>query len=115
MILAARCSIRGIQPELVFALLLCERAIDWLGTQIVVTSVTEGIHSPKSLHYVGFAADFVIDPNHLSSDPDIEEITRSFFHALSTEFDVVHYPGTLRWHIEFQPKRGVSLEKVMKR
>jgi len=57
--------IRGVQPELLLGLMVLEGAFAELGAKMhvtspipmVVTSLLDGEHMPKSLHYEGLAAD----------------------------------------------------------
>ena len=97
--------VNGIQPELglVFqALLQAAYACD---AQIMVTSVKDGIHSDKSLHYVGLAVD--ADLISERDFPKVENTTEQIIQGLSPEYDVVveRNEGKFsHWHIEFQPK-----------
>ena len=66
-----------------------------LAGHLVVTSVSDGMHRPGSLHYVGMAVDF-----RLPADPArfISELKE----ALGVEFDVVLEKDHV--HCEWQPK-----------
>ena len=91
-------SIRGIRPETVF---LIERIKEIYAAasedELVITSVTDGIHGPNSLHYVGFAVDTRLP--HGSVENIILELAKE---RLGREFDVVQEATHIHW--EYQPE-----------
>lgn len=73
---------------------------DW-----IVTSLKDGEHSEKSLHYIGHALDMAPIGEVTAGELDSVEVDLS--RCLSKEFDIVrHYDGErfTHFHIEFQPK-----------
>ena len=69
-------------------------------SEVVVTSVVDGVHSQGSLHYVGYAADLRI---WAIEDNELDEFARGLSEELGVEFDVVLETDHI--HMEFQPKR----------
>lgn len=67
--------------------------------ETVVTSGTEGTHSPGSLHYVGLAVDLRLT----SGRGKAEAIRRQLAERLGADFDVVLENDHI--HIECQPKQ----------
>jgi hypothetical protein len=47
----------GVKPEIVLALLLVNEEFHRLGFDLIVTSLTDGVHSRQSLHDDGLAVD----------------------------------------------------------
>ena len=90
--------LRGIKPELVVAMILCEPVVS-RHAEFVVTSVCDGKHMARSKHYEGLAMDIrtrEIQPEMLK--PCLEEIKQ----ALGPQYDVVLEGDHI--HIEFDPK-----------
>ena len=92
--------INGVKPEVVMALIVCERIYDAFKAECVVTSIMDGKHSSGSLHYVGFAFDL---RTRTFSNPDLVLIHKALKANLTDEFDVVLEKD--HFHIEFQPKK----------
>jgi hypothetical protein len=67
--------------------------------ELVITSVTDGKHSPNSLHYVGYAFDM---RTRDLSQVDKKNLAVDLREALGQEFDVVVEKTHI--HVEFQPK-----------
>ena len=67
--------------------------------ETVVTSGTEGTHSPGSLHYVGLAVDLRLPLDRNKS----EAIRRELAERLGADFDVVLEADHL--HVEVDPKQ----------
>jgi len=83
---------RTLQTQTLLAML----AADFLlHGELVVTAVSDGAHSPGSLHYVGYAFDCRL-PEH--PDSFVKELRL----RLGQEFDVV--PEKDHVHVEYQPK-----------
>lgn len=99
--------INGIKPETVVALLVVSTIFVKWDMPLEVTSIVEGRHSRKSLHYPGFALD--IGLKGFINEGRAKRIALEIDQALTLEFDVV-----LEWagedgdhiHIEFQPKNS---------
>lgn len=88
----------GIRPEIALALHVADGIWQAQGQDLVVTSLTEGLHSRTSLHYFGAAADFRI------WNIDAERARRELADALGEDYDVVLEQDHI--HCEFQPKSG---------
>jgi len=86
----------GFRPEMTFALLA---AYDVVGSQLVITSVSEGKHKRASKHYTGYAMD-IRTHNLLDPKAAADEIRQS----LGTDFDVILEVDHI--HIEFDPKES---------
>ena len=99
-------SLRSLCPQIVLALLVAESLWRGLGTELVVTSVSDGLHRRGSLHYAGAAAD--LRTHNLPHA--VKESTRDrLWQALgsSEAWDVIlEAVGTPNEHIhlEWQPK-----------
>lgn len=84
--------LRGLSTQVLLAM----QAADWLlEGNMVVTSVSEGKHSPGSLHYVGLAFDM-----RLPGEP--HDFVDQLQECLGEEFDVVIERDHI--HVEYQPK-----------
>lgn len=58
--------VKGVKPELLFALMAIDSVFRERGVEMVVTSITDGKHMQGSLHYVGMAADIRLPPLSLT-------------------------------------------------
>lgn len=90
--------VSGIKPETILAMLVTERVFQKYGSELIITSICDGKHSPNSLHYSGLAFD--------ARTRDIEQaqrlpLTEDVSDALGDEFDVVLEATHL--HVEFDP------------
>lgn len=97
--------IRGIRPELWLAIKAAEDSFDFLGQQLVVTSIVDGVHSSTSLHYVGHAFD--CRTKHLSPERRLvilDDLKQRL--APLGDFDVVLETDHL--HVEYQPKGALN-------
>jgi|TARA_R110000824_G_scaffold216127_3_gene402723 uncharacterized protein YcbK (DUF882 family) len=93
--------VNGLKPEILFGLQIAEGYFESMGiSEVVVTSVVDGVHSQGSLHYVGYAADLRI---WAIEDNELDEFARGLSEELGVEFDVVLETDHI--HMEFQPKR----------
>ena len=92
-------SMRGVRPEIVFAMAEAHAWCEKHGHEFVVTSCTEGRHSRGSRHYVGLAFDA---RTREMSAAEKTAFKKHMSKALGAEFDVVSEPTHL--HIEFDPK-----------
>lgn len=101
--------INGIQPEMMMAVMALMQASTKADIDITITSIRDGGHSAKSLHYVGFALDAGTD-NQIYMN-DAQKIATYLKMYLTPEFDVVtehNHETFTHWHIEFQPKLGIG-------
>jgi hypothetical protein len=92
-------SIKIMSPQIVLALCIANDCYRIRGFNMVVTSVSDSIHSKKSLHYSGFAADLRTNGIEKISVENIKEDIRQ---RLTTEFDVILEVDHI--HIEYDPK-----------
>jgi hypothetical protein len=90
----------GICPELVFGMLIVNQSFEEFNAECVLTSVTDGKHSPRSLHYKGMAFDCrTRDLAHGVADAIVDDIRAH----LPQDWDVVLESTHL--HIEYDRKR----------
>lgn len=98
--------LRGLQPQMAIAYTIaCEIYARHGSTGMcVITSASDGVHGPNSLHYKGLALD--LRTNNII-DAFLPVIVRELTAALGEQFDVVfedsHGPNQ-HVHIEFDPK-----------
>lgn len=92
-------SIIGIQPETVFGMTVVREVYRGLGEELVFTCITDGVHIPKSLHYVGYAFDTRTSNFNLNT---VEDLATACREKLGLEWDVVVESDHI--HFEFQPK-----------
>lgn len=100
MILKSTVQLVGLKIEILLAIFVANEVYKEEGYELVVTSVTDGIHSPSSLHYVGYAVDLRTHNVHADKIPVIWNRIRQ---RLTSEYDVVLEDTHI--HIEYQPKR----------
>lgn len=98
----------GLKPETLLGMFIAERLCERHNYDLQITSGTEGRHSDKSLHTVGYAFDCVLVGIKGGTDILVEyrRITEALAKALERDFDVVLETSPLHLHIEYQPKRG---------
>lgn len=89
---------RGINPEMVLALMVVGSILEAGGVDLVITSIIDGVHSRGSLHYVGNAVD-IRSRDMGDMEGGLAEDCRQ---ALGMDYDLVQEGN--HWHIEFQPK-----------
>lgn len=98
-----RARIGGIQPEMLFAILVVDSVVreEILGSDTVITSCAESSRYRKkgSRHIPGFAID--IRTKHLTS-ADKNKLTENVAEALGPDYDVVLERTHL--HIEYDPQ-----------
>ncbi len=96
--------IKGIQPEIVVAMLIIDGVFNSYKKECVITVGTDGKHMKGSLHYPGYAID--VRSKHLTAELK-QSILSDMKAALGRDFDVIlenlgkdqeHY------HVEFDPK-----------
>ena len=91
--------ILGIRPEIAFIMPAVQKVYDDHGTELVITSVTDGKHSRGSLHYAGAALDL---RTRDTSRETAKRITAALKKALGDDFDVVLERDHI--HMEYQAK-----------
>jgi len=89
--------INGVKPEVSLALIVANDVFKSHGYDMIVTSITDGKHSPTSLHYVGFAFD--LRNRHIETLKETVLIQKDLREALTDEFDVILEKD--HFHIEF--------------
>lgn len=67
--------------------------------EIVVTSILDGVHSSKSLHYKGLAFDL---RTHIYTQYEISKLMGNLRYMLGANYDVVLEKDHI--HIEYDPK-----------
>ena len=97
-------SIVGIRPETVVGMVVVDSVYLKHGTELVLTSITEGKHKTYSLHYVGLAMD---TRTRDFKKEDLHDVVADLRASLGEEFDVLLEGDHI--HIEFQPMNGVNL------
>lgn len=91
----------GVRTEILWALMIAEEVFRNHGSPLVVTSLTDGVHSSRSLHYSGCAVDLRIW--HLRDPKACADELRSELHD---DFDVVLEDTHI--HVEWDPKEGTK-------
>lgn len=97
-------SVRGIQPEMLLALMIADEKLKGHNYVRMLTSGTEGEHGPGSLHYVGLAVDLRTSTGGITRT-SARMLTAEIRRALggdNSEYDVVCESNHI--HIEYQPK-----------
>ncbi len=92
-------STRGVRAELLFAISVASEAFLRAGSEMMITSIQDGIHAYRSRHYDGAAFDFRI--YHLDRGR-IEKIIAEIKDALNQDYDVVLEKD--HGHCEYDPK-----------
>ena len=95
--------INGVQPEMLWCMMIIEPILDEYNQELILTSITDGEHSSKSRHYIGYAID--IRTWQLKQDQKTGECATRMQDALGKEF-YVHVEDT-HIHIQFNglPRR----------
>lgn len=96
-----RARIRGIQPEMLFALMVAESVYRGMGSELVVTSVGELSNSrvKGSKHLSGYAVDLRVRD---MDTPTREAVSWDIRQKLGSDYDVVLESNHI--HIEFDPE-----------
>ena len=93
----------GIKPELVLGLYIADSVYRTYQTEMVITSVVDGVHKRKSQHYAGYAADLRI----WGFNRDLlQEVAIEIQKALGEDYDVVVEVDHL--HLEYDPKNSIE-------
>ncbi len=90
----------GIHPELIFGMVVVDQVFQNLGEKAVFTSVCDGQHSNKSLHYKGLAFDVRTRNISKEDQTDIVDVLR---YRLPDDWDIVLETSHL--HVEYDRKR----------
>ena len=90
----------GLRTEMTIATQIVDGFYKSVGSELVITSATEGQHSRGSLHYVGLAID--ARTNNIPLEVDRAGFVEDIRIALQDDYDVIDEKDHL--HIEFQPK-----------
>lgn len=97
--LKAGCRVRGMSPEICFALMVAQAVYAELGSaEFVVTECTGGVHRDGSLHNTGEAVDI---RSRTFTHEEKQEAVRLIQHRLRDQYDVVL--ETTHIHIEHDP------------
>lgn len=91
--------VRGLSPEIMLAITIAQASYERCGEEsMTITSLTDGKHSDRSLHYCGDAVDL-----RLPLDPDVIPVLVNFLKVrLGESYDVVLEKDHI--HVEFDPK-----------
>ncbi len=92
-------STRGVRPELLYAITVAAEVFVRAGSEMTVTSITDGKHAYRSRHYDGAAFDFRI--YHLDRKR-IDKIISEIKDGLNQDYDVVLEKD--HGHVEYDPK-----------
>ena len=87
-----------VQPVIIEAMSTVAHIYDKFNQKLVITSVVDGVHSKKSLHYQGLAFDTRI---WYFSEEVLKEVYTCLSIALGKDFDVVLESD--HFHIEYDP------------
>lgn len=91
--------LRGISPQMVLAFTIAQHVYGKYGYDCVITSCSDGVHGPNSLHYKGQALDL---RTKNVSRVDLSKIYQELVLFLGDQFDVVLEGDHI--HVEFDPK-----------
>ena len=91
----------AVKEEICYAMFIIDQEHKlWAGREADFTSIVDGKHSSKSLHYVGLACDL---RHWYITEPDRPRFVEAIEDLLGDGYDVV--PEVDHIHIEFQPTR----------
>jgi hypothetical protein len=100
-------SLKGVQGQTLLAIQVAESLFRDAGSELVVTSCTDGKHMTGSLHYKGLAFDCRV----WNLNPaQVQAMVITLKNALGSEFDVVLEDDHI--HVEFDPKVPIAKAKV---
>jgi len=91
----------GLKPEILVALIVCDRIYTENGQTLVVTSAVDGKHSKKSKHYLGLAIDTRTRYFSLST---LVRVGKQIREALGSEYYVIIESNHI--HIQFNGTHG---------
>lgn len=99
MLLKPGVSLLGAKPELVIGLMVADTVYSGNGEQLTVTSIAEGVHSRKSRHYLGMAAD--LRTNNIDK-LKTRVILTQLKHNLQEFYILLEHEGEPNEHIHMQ-------------
>lgn len=99
MILKNSVSLKNLQPQIVIALIVANDVYREHGFVLCITSISDSVHGPGSLHVSGMACDLRIKTIPANMAAILSKEIRA---DLTSEFDVILEFDHI--HIEFDPK-----------
>lgn len=69
--------------------------------EIVITSLLDSVHSKKSLHYGGNAADL---RSYIYTESEIRQFIEMLKSVVGKDYDIIHELEPAHIHIEYDPK-----------
>lgn len=109
MIVLDSCSWKGVQPQILYAIIRADQLVRATGMlqNITITSLSDGIHKAGSLHPKGLACDISVRDLPM----DAEKFRADLARALGPEFDVLHEVPSAKHpevtaehiHVEYDP------------
>lgn len=94
--LKASVDARNMTATLMLGVAVVHSVYEALGLDLVITSIRDGRHMPRSLHYAGQAFDC-----RLPAGIPLADLVRRLREALGPQYDVV--PEETHIHVEFDP------------
>ena len=94
----------GLQLPMRKVLVEASKLWDTFGAELVVTSTTDGVHSPGSLHPYGYAVDL---RTHYFKDDQHQMLANELRYQLGNVYDVIVHPT----HIHVEWDRAKYIEK----
>lgn len=90
--------VAGLSPEILLAVMIAKDIVHGFAHPFTITSLLDGKHSKKSLHYKGHAVDI---RTRMMNAATKAEFKRLLTNALGANYDVVL--EATHMHIEFDP------------
>jgi len=103
--LKAGVKVKGLQPEILLAIMVAKEVFYEAGYPLIITSLLDGKHSKNSLHYSGNAVDY--RSKHIKSYREKQEILKILQFRLGSDYDIIlEGVGTTNehYHVECHPK-----------
>ena len=91
--------ILGIKPELLFGMMAAESVFKRYNSELIITEVTGGKHSPTSRHYIGHS----FDCRRWHIDDKIDLVVKALKSALGENFFVLLEKTHI--HVSYKPRR----------
>jgi len=95
-------SLKGMKPEMTGAFSIIDKTFESFGYEAILTSGTEGVHSPNSLHPKGLATDWRTKHMRIDLLQTLASRLKKNLGGDHSEYDVVLESDHV--HIEFDPK-----------
>ena len=92
--------LKGLKPQTVLAMFICDAVYAKSGVELVITSVNDGQHMKTSKHYSGDAFD--CRTRNISSKVIKDLILHDLKAQLENDFDIVDEGD--HFHVEYDPK-----------